>query len=411
MLAKIMNHSFKNITRHLTGAKNIITCSFIIITLCFLNIILCSSHNSSALTYSSSVQTGFTFNPTISLTLSGDLVINNLTPGNTADSNTIDVTVATNNTTGYTLLATAGTSSTNTNLVNTANNSYNFTSIATSASLASLTTDNTWGFSYSSDSGTTWSNYSGLPLDNDDEGATGKQLAKTTSQSQNLPIQVKIGAKASQSQASGTYTNVINFYAVATPAARTYTINYLDPYNTASYMPDPEIGIIDGNYITIGDDEPVSSESDTFDGWCTTATDRHASCEGTSYQPGDSIYVGAGNSDFSINLYPLWQDSQLMPHYDINNNSSAEIDIDGIYTVAPLDHYSNVYSADVTMTINPPSECPTSWIWNASVYEFDFMSQTEVNHYDTGDNPTDISLTLPGYGNNYIVDFYGWCDD
>ncbi len=149
--------------------------------------------------------------------MSGDLLINNLAPGSTSDSNTINVTVATNASQGYVLTATSGTKTTNTDLVNQTNSAYKFTSIATNASLANLTTDNTWGFSYSSDSGSTWSNYSGLPLDNDDEGATGKQLLSTINPSDNRTIQFKIGAKAATDQAAGTYLNTINFYAVANP--------------------------------------------------------------------------------------------------------------------------------------------------------------------------------------------------
>ena len=178
--------------------------------------------STSAVTYQSSVDVSFTFNPTISINLSSDtastdLIINNLTPGSTADSNTLTVSVTTNATYGYYLTATAGTSSTNTDLVNTENSNYKFTSIATNASLASLSTDNTWGYRISDDNGSTWSNYSGLPKDNDDDGATGKALIETTSPVDNQSIKFKIGAKASTAQAAGTYTNVITFYAVTSP--------------------------------------------------------------------------------------------------------------------------------------------------------------------------------------------------
>ena len=195
--------------------KKIIHLSIVILAFCFLCVF--ASDNSSALTYSSNVDVGFTFNPTISVNLSGDLLINNLAPGSTSDSNIINVTIATNASAGYVLTATSGTKTTNTDLVNQSNSAYKFSSIATNASLASLTTDNTWGFSYSSDNGSNWSNYSGLPLDNDDEGATGKQLLSTTTPLGNKTIQFKIGAKAASSQAAGTYMNTINFYAVANP--------------------------------------------------------------------------------------------------------------------------------------------------------------------------------------------------
>ncbi|MBP5647982.1 hypothetical protein J6X04_01675 [Candidatus Saccharibacteria bacterium] len=170
-----------------------------------------------ALTYNSNVEVGFTFNPTISVNLSGDLLINNLSPGSVSDSNTINVNVSTNASQGYVLTATSGTKTTNTDLVNQTNSAYKFSSIATNASLSNLTTDNTWGFSYSEDSGTNWSNYSGLPLDNDDEGATGKQLINTINPADNRTLQFKIAARAANNQAAGTYMNTINFYAVANP--------------------------------------------------------------------------------------------------------------------------------------------------------------------------------------------------
>ncbi|MBP5647908.1 hypothetical protein J6X04_01290, partial [Candidatus Saccharibacteria bacterium] len=180
----------------------------------------------SALTYQSSVGVGFTFNPSISVSLSGNLVISNLVPGSTSDSNIISVAVSTNASHGYTLVATAGTSTTNTNLVNSSNSSYIFSSIATNADLASLTTDNTWGYSFSTNNGTNWFNYSGLPLDNNDEGATGKELLSTNTPSDNRTIKFKIGAKASIDQAAGTYNNTINFYAITNPVPLSFDEAY-----------------------------------------------------------------------------------------------------------------------------------------------------------------------------------------
>ena len=190
-------------------------------------------HSTSALTYQSNVDVGFTFNPTISLNLSGDLIINNLTPGTASDSNIIDVTVATNASQGYNLLTTVGVKGGTSSLVNSSNNSYTFTNLSTTpgtvSSLANFT-DDTWGYSYSVDNGTNWisgstgstaSGYAGLPLDNNDNaeerGNGGIALISTTNPADNRTIKFKIGAKASQSQASGTYTNTVNFYAVANP--------------------------------------------------------------------------------------------------------------------------------------------------------------------------------------------------
>ncbi|MBR3246691.1 hypothetical protein IKF87_02295, partial [Candidatus Saccharibacteria bacterium] len=55
-----------------------------------------SSSSVNALTYQSGVGVNFTFNPTITINVGGDLVINELTPGSSADSNIISVGVTTN---------------------------------------------------------------------------------------------------------------------------------------------------------------------------------------------------------------------------------------------------------------------------------------------------------------------------
>ena len=87
--------------------------------------------------------------------------------------------------------------------------------------------DNTWGYSYSTDNGTTWisapsvSGYSGLPQDANtnanERGKGGKTLLDTEGTPGDRSIQFKIGAKAASTQAAGDYTNIINFYAVAYP--------------------------------------------------------------------------------------------------------------------------------------------------------------------------------------------------
>ena len=265
------------------------------------------THDSSALTYSSNVDVGFTFNPTISVNLSGDLLINNLAPGSVSDSNTINVTVATNASQGYLLTATSGTKTTNTDLVNQANSAYKFTSIATNASLANLTTDNTWGFSYSSDSGSTWSNYSGLPLDNDDEGATGKQLLSTINPSDNRTIQFKIGAKAATDQAAGTYLNTINFYAVANPDPTLQPVSC--PAGKICYNPN-SLTTVQGE---MGQQTPSSSEltngvtlwAPNFkrDGYGFAGWSDAVNGNGIKYGPNQTI---TAPDDISTNGYPLY---------------------------------------------------------------------------------------------------------
>ncbi len=167
-------------------------------------------NNTSALDYSSNVGVGFTFNPALSISLSSnDLVIPNLVPGSMEDSNSINVSVATNAAYGYTLSANVN----DENLVHS-NNIDTFSSIATNAGLASLDDSedsNIWGYSTSLDSGATWSNYNGLSSSN-----STTLLDANSNVSSNLDF--KIAARASSTQASGTYTGVINFIAVSNVA-------------------------------------------------------------------------------------------------------------------------------------------------------------------------------------------------
>ena len=176
-----------------------------------------------ALTYQDTENVDFTINPTISVSLSGNLVIDDLVPGSSSDSNVIDVTVSTNASNGYYLAATVGASSTDTSLVNSGNSSYKFASLSSNAASLSAFSNNQWGYAYSTDGGTNWvsgnqgstsAGYNGLPGDGGDSGATGVTLLNTSSPMVGGAVKFKIGAKAANDQAAGTYTNTVNFYAV-----------------------------------------------------------------------------------------------------------------------------------------------------------------------------------------------------
>ena len=249
------------LTGHLIEGRRIITLTYRNITLCSIililsltNIILCLPNNSSsnsvsALSYSTNIGIGFTFEPTLSISLSSnDLIIPNLVPGSSSDSNSINVSVATNAAYGYNLSANVGNSTyNNTNLNNISNGNDNsngdgnvFSSIGTTANFSSLTDfsnnapNNTWAYSYSLDNGSTWSSYSGLPLYSNSNGSSGnnsnnnssnssssnvnnsgsKTLVDKYTQSEDT-ISFKIAAKASNTQPSGIYSNVINFNVIS----------------------------------------------------------------------------------------------------------------------------------------------------------------------------------------------------
>ncbi len=220
--------SFHRILKlYLTEKPKIITLCSVIIILSFVNII-----NTSALSYQSSVGVGFTFNPTLSVSISpSDLVISNLTPGTTGNSNIINVSVATNAAYGCTLSTIMN--GDNSNLVHT-NGTNIFSSIATNADLSNLDNSedtNIWGYSYKDNTveTPTWSNYNGLSSSNS------TVLLDTNSNNSNVEangidsIDFKMAAKAASTQASGTYTGVINFTAVTKPTP----INLAESYFAA----------------------------------------------------------------------------------------------------------------------------------------------------------------------------------
>ena len=228
-----------NITRHITDRQNIITSRSSIIMLCFsiitlslLNITFLTGtilgipiSTVSALSYQNSTDVSFTFDPILSISVSPDsITIPTIAPGTTDTSNTITVNVSTNTAYGYSLLASVG----NNTQYNTSDLVHNdstmdstFTSISPTASLSSLTDDNTWGYSTSLDNGSTWSTYHGLPLysavGNNTATDNPALLIDTTSPADSKSIDFRIAARASSTQPSGTYSNVINFYAVGEP--------------------------------------------------------------------------------------------------------------------------------------------------------------------------------------------------
>ena len=200
----------------------------------------------SALTYQQDIGVNFTFNSTLQLTLSSadynmssaDLVISDLVPGTAADSNIITAKVVTNNVNGYTLNATVGNDAyyDTRNLVSRdANQNTNFASVAYGSSIANKDnlTDDTWAYSFSLDAGSTWSDYSGLPLYSDTTNvATLKTSNGPVASTSGDQVQFKIAAKAATTQKAGEYNNVINFNLVAVPVPTTLFMAYTDAGKT-----------------------------------------------------------------------------------------------------------------------------------------------------------------------------------
>ena len=279
--------------------------------------------DTSALTYSTDVGVQFTFNPALQIDLSSaDILIPSLSPGTTADSNVIDVIVKTNNITGYTLNATVGNNTTydTRDLVHeVSGSSANFASINYGASLTSLTTDNTWGYSYSTDGGTNWGAYDGLPLYSDVANiATLKDSATPPATSTGDVVNFKIAAKASTMQASGDYNNVINFIATANPIPTLgpvacesgkicYNANVLDPAEVEGTMGKQEYANGMGNGVTItgGSTATLLASNFSRDGYGFAGWSDTYDYTGNLYGPQEEITTPADMSS-GLPLYAIW---------------------------------------------------------------------------------------------------------
>ena len=273
-----------------------------------------SSNNASALTYSNNVDLEYTFAPTLDVSFSSNagFVIEDLTPGTAADSNVVTVTASSNNSDGFTLAATAGKSSdsyrNNNRLVHSNNTNY-FESIATDANttLDSLGT-NKWGYSVYNSSTSTWSNYNGLPA----VGSTGTELAETSSAG-STSVDMKIGASSTNTQASGTFTNDINFTITAKVVTYDYAISYnandgnptTSGNNTVdtTNMPSNTNGSLQTGQTLLSSNQVPTRTGYDFLGWC-DGTITYSNCNGNTYKPNDYLKITNATSS-SINIISL----------------------------------------------------------------------------------------------------------
>ena len=412
---------------HFTGVQKIITLSLIILMLSLANIT-----STSALSYQTETDISFTFNPTISISLSSsDLVISNLTPGTTSDSNDIVVSVSTNATYGYTLSVEANSD----NLVHS-NNSNVFSSIDTDASLSSLTVDNTWGYSYKNNLAPTptWSNYSGLST------STSKVLFNTDSNTSSS-IGFKIGAKASSTQASGEYTNTINFIAISKPIPKTIEdIAYMQTFgelNTTDLASVKDSMVLNQDYIlkdirdekeyyvtrledgnvwmTQNLDLDINSSKtytyyDTDLGWTTndtTATWQPATSHSTIDFSGDIIddWVGSNTEPYSANPGNIYYYTSNSATNDTVYNSLLDC-INSNHTNCEHYHAGNYYNWSASVASNDTSSlvsgdasnsiCPAGWrLPKISADEFGIL----MSDYQIMRSATDNRYNSNGFNN------------
>ena len=192
-----------------------VLCLFITALCCIL-----AAQSVNALTYQHEVKVQFTFNDVLSLMVDEESIdLGALNPGQNAVSTPVTLTVNTNYLYGYSLLATVGDTNHDYRELMRTDGEESFASLATDASLATLAneTNSVWGYALSTDSGTTWGNFSGLPKYDSDA----KLLNSSNGAVANDATNFRVGAKVKNTQAPGTYSNVVNFVLLTNPG-KTY---------------------------------------------------------------------------------------------------------------------------------------------------------------------------------------------
>ena len=372
-----VKHSLNNTLQFKIGSKQCLRARNQCMFFSFLIFVSCLfSRSASALSYQSPVDVQFTFNPYISLAVSGDLVINDLAPGNSADSNIITITASSNSPAGYALYSSVGSSTYDyTDLRLSSTNTTNvFTNLSSNVASLSNFSDNTWGYSYSTDSGSTWqsgdadstpaSGYSGLPLystitytdlETSETINTGVKLVNAEKNTA-TEVQFKIGAKASTTQVTGTYTNVVNFINVAKIVTTNYTIDYNANVgttgDTVTNMPTTTSGTTTSGTVTLSTNVPTR-DNYIFKGWCDVdnSSDQSTCSDGTNTgtitQPGGIYALNTTNNSATVDMYAVWEDAT--PKLYFQDATSADCG-ETMYDNRGNGTYKNV--AYTTATIN-----------------------------------------------------------
>lgn len=422
----------------------IITSALIIMSFSFTNII--PTANTHAESFQSSEQLQFTLNPTISISISGNLTIESLVPGDAKDSNIITVIASSNASAGYTLTSTVGTIGNTSNELrkggtDTTNKFTNLTANVPALNDAGFH-DNEWGYSYaicstpectneptwiSGNTGSTLAGYDGY--DYNTTTSTSETITHlTTTTSGSNAIKYKIGAKSSATQLAGEYTNAINFVGIANPNPTYITLD------EATYMQD-SFSCTATKYGTVKSlidnrDNQSYLVAKANDGNCWMI--ENLKIGKTLTESGDSITLTPANSNvndnYILNFSDIPADGKFhaytvdeIPYQNNSNEWICRTDWDSCY----YNWYTATAGAGTTAKTSgsvDTSICPAGWslpsrssgqfraLYNQypSVAQMEVDNPKETKNNSAGKIPGFLLSGLYNTGGAYNLGFYGY---
>lgn len=359
----------------------------------------------SALSYQSSIGLNFTFNPTLSISMSSnDLVIPDLIAGTSDNSNSLNVVVATNTLAGYTVSANTD----NLAMVNNASSDHSFSSIEdnTYTDLTDFNTnaeDNTWGYSYSLDNGSSWSNYTGFINTNPTTNTVSDSdvLYDTTTPADNKTLGFKIAAKASSNQPSGVYTTTINFMAVS----KVTPMSLADSYRQAGKT------MVNGYYTMQDMTTEICNDTDIFDEQLQVIDIRDNNVYWIAKLHTDKDNPNIGQCWMTQNLDLNLETTPDRVTALTSENTDLTLYGDKGYTSANGYSCSNPTDPEATLTADCSGEDEViTWAPENNTISENLSSNWQDN-YDYLYS-YDIGKTAPGndskYGHAYVGNYYNW---
>ncbi len=226
----------------------------------------------------------------------------------TFSSTSTDITVSTDNYTGYTIGVAAATDDSDYSKLKSTDSELNSISSATSeadfSAAAGTSYNGLWGYKPSMLGSSSNTNYLPAPT------FAGDELNKTNSPNEQADTYtISLGARADASTPYGRYENSFVIRTVANPIGVSFNYNK-NTEDTVTNMPANIAASLSDEKIVVSDTVPVRSGYELI-GWCDGAT-KHVLdvdyCDDDKlYEGGDDYYLDRSDASVAVDLYAMWK--------------------------------------------------------------------------------------------------------